>query len=199
MRTPRSLSLLAALLLTGCQLPHLPQLPQLPRLPALPRFPSLPKPVDVLPVTSSGASLRDSLAIALPVADAWEMGAVPVKALGSQIDPGGRDGGYKSGEWAWTFKSDNKLSKWLQVRVTDGKASKVEIAPFPEGADPLPRDMAGVLDSTDAVAKSGLAGKLTVILQATAEGPTYSVLLDGQTTRVVLDANTGDKLPDAQQ
>lgn len=187
----------ALLALTGCALPSLPKLPALPKLPSLPRLPALPKlpappPLkSVLPVVSSGESLKDAYALALPVATAWEADAVPVKAIGHAIDPGGRDGGYPGGYWLFDFASTSVQGSWLAVTVKGGVATKLLGRSLDTTAIAMPASLDGIVDSPDAVGSSSVKGELAMILAVDAQGPAYTILQEGATGRAVLDATTG--------
>jgi hypothetical protein len=187
MKTLR-LMLALPLLLAGCQLPPLPKLPRLPNAQDF---------AQALPVGSSGQSLKDAVAIALPVADAWAAGAVWVSVTGLKLDPGGRNGGHPEGVWIFTFQAEAQPDA-LEIRVAKGQATQRPIGKKVYAAPPLPRDLAGVLDSTDAVAKAGVGGRsLTVVLRHDPEaGPLYNIVEEGGTARAVLDAKTGEKKPE---
>jgi hypothetical protein len=183
MRLNRFLLAISLLALAGCALP------------ALPKLPKLPSPSDlaeVLPVGSSGQSLKDALPLALQAADAWAPNATWVSLTGNKLDPGGRNGGYKEGTWIFTFQATDKTDA-LEVRVSQGQATPRTIVKKDFKEPPLNRDMAGLLDSTDAVAKSGISARsLTVVLRQ----DVYNVVEEGGVARAVIDAKTGEKRPE---
>jgi hypothetical protein len=175
---------LACLVLPGCALPSLPKLPK------------LPGPSDVaaiLPVGSSGQSLKEAVALAMPVADNWAANASWVSLLGNKLDPGGRNGGYQEGAWIFTFQSPNKIEA-LEVRVSQGLAVQRSITKKDYPDQPLKRDVSGLIDSTDAVTKSGLSAKsLTIVLRQDGDNAVYNLVEEGGVARAVLDAKTGEK------
>jgi hypothetical protein len=180
-------SALLPLRLVGCQLP------------ALPKLPKLPSAADVaaaLPVGSSGQSLKDAAAQAFAAADAWAPGASWVSPVGTKLDPGGRNGGYKEGAWIFTFQAEAQKMGY-EVRVSQGAATGREISKKAYAELPLSRDFAGVLDSPEALSKSGLSVKsLTVVYRQDATGPVYNLVEEGGGARAALDARTGEKLPE---
>jgi hypothetical protein len=116
--------------------------------------------------------------------------------VGTKLDPGGRNGGYKEGVWIFTFQADAK-TQGFEVRVSQGAAAGREISKKAFLELPLSRDLAGVLDSPDAVAKSGLSVKsLTVAYRQAPTGPVYNMVEEGGVARAVLDARSGEKLPE---
>ncbi|MFN3429069.1 MAG: hypothetical protein ACK46X_03840 [Candidatus Sericytochromatia bacterium] len=178
------LALVAALSLGACKLPQLPELPKLPKLPTV---------AQMLPVGSSGQSLKDALAQAAPLAEAWAPGATWMRLTGVKLDPGGRNGGHKEGVWIFLFRSESKPAA-LEVRVSQGQAVQrdIENMTFSEAA--LPADMAGLLDSTDAATKAGIDSRsLTIVLRQDAAGPLYNLVEEGGTRRATIDAKTGEK------
>jgi hypothetical protein len=178
------LALAAALSLSACKLPQLPELPKLPRLPTV---------AEILPVGSKGQSLKDALAQAAPLAEAWAPGPSWMRLTGVKLDPGGRNGGHKEGVWIFLFRSD-ATPKALEVRVSQGQAAQRELENMTFTEPPIPLDMAGVLDSTDAAAKAGIdARSLTIVLRQDAAGPVYNLVEEGGTRRAAIDAKTGEK------
>lgn len=183
---PALLALLCVAL-TGCALPSLPKLPKLP---------SASDVAAALPVASSGQSLKDAAALAMPVADTWIQGATWVSLLGNKLDPGGRNGGYKDGAWIFTFQSPDKAEA-LEVRVSQGQAVQRSISKKDYAELPLDRDVNSLIDSTDAVTKSGISAKaLTIVLRKDDAGMVYNLVEEGGVARAVLDAKTGEKRPE---
>lgn len=182
-----SLLLASALSLSACALPQLPKLPK------------LPSPSDVaavLPVGSAGQSLKDAAAVAFAKADAWAPGATWVSLSGLKLDPGGRNGGHPEGVWIFTFQAESQ-PKALELRVKPETVVEREPAKSVVASAPLNRDLAGLLDSPDAVAKSGLnVRSLTIVLRQAPDAPVYNLVEEGGTTRAVLDARTGEKRPE---
>lgn len=173
--------------LSGCALPSLPKLPKLP---------SASDVAAALPVASSGQSLKDAAALAMPVADTWVKDATWVSLLGNKLDPGGRNGGYKDGAWIFTFQSPDKAEA-LEVRVSQGQAAQRSISKKAYAEQPLDRDVSGLLDSTDAVSKSGIGAKsFTIVLRKDDAGMVYNLVEEGGVARAVLDAKTGEKRPE---
>ena len=186
MHATRILVTLSLLGLTGCSLPALPRLPKLPKLP------SLPSVTEVLPVGSSGQSLKEAAAQAFAKADAWAPGAAWVSLTGLKLDPGGRNGGHDGGVWIFTFQSEAQ-ARALEVRVTDEAVTEREISKKVYQEAPLDRQLGGVLDSHEAVAKAGLTARsLTIVLRQEAAGAVYNMVEEGGTARAVLDAATGE-------
>jgi hypothetical protein len=182
-----SMLLVSALSLSACALPQLPKLPKLP---------SASDVAAVLPVSSSGQSLKDAAAQAFAKADAWAPGATWVSLSGLKLDPGGRNGGHAEGVWIFTFQSDSK-PKALELRVKPGAITEREPDKQQFASAPLNRDLAGLLDSPDAVAKSGLSVRsMTIVLRQATDAPIYNMVEEGGTTRAVLDARTGEKRPE---
>lgn len=178
------LALAAALSLGACKLPQLPELPKLPKLPTV---------AQILPVGSSGQSLKDALALAVPLAEAWAPGAGWMTLTGLKLDPGGRNGGHKEGVWIFTFQSADKPEDF-EVRVSQGQATQRTFGKRTFTEPALPTDLAGILDSTDAVTKAGIdARSLTIVLRQDAAGPIYNVVEEGGTQRATVDAKTGEK------
>jgi hypothetical protein len=179
--------LVSALSLSACALPQLPKLPKLP---------SASDVAAVLPVGSSGQSLKDAAAVAFAKADAWAPGATWVSLSGLKLDPGGRNGGHPEGVWIFTFQSESQ-PKALELRVKPDAIAEREPAKLVFESAPLNRDLAGVLDSPDAVTKSGLSVRsMTIVLRQAPDAPVYNMVEEGGTTRAVLDARTGEKRPE---
>lgn len=182
-----SMLLVSALSLSACALPQLPKLPKLP---------SASDVAAVLPVSSSGQSLKDAAAVAFAKADAWAPGATWVSLSGLKLDPGGRNGGHPEGVWIFTFQAASQ-PKALELRVKPDAATQREPAKVAYEEAPLNRDLTGVLDTPDAVAKAGFnARSMTIVLRQAPDAPIYNLVEEGGTTRAVLDARTGEKRPE---
>lgn len=194
---------LLALSVSACALPPLPALPKLPRiLPTLPKLPALPKlsqVADVLPVGSKGESMQQAAQRALPAATAWDAAAAVVMAQGTRLDPGGRNGGHDDGVWIFKLRAPEQ-ARALELRVADEQVASRVLTLVPGEEATLGAELAALVDSPTAMAKSGLGGRsFTMVLRAAADGPRYVVIEETSSARVELDARSGERVGDAPQ
>lgn len=172
-------SLAVALCLAGC---------------ALPKLPSMTDIKEAAGVGSSGDSARDAVNLATGTIDAWSVNAQLIDVRGTRIDGGGRDHGFRDGQWLIEVQSADKKAGY-QIVVQNGKVTTTATTTYQDDAVTIDRALTGIQDSTDIIAKAALnAHSYTVILRGGTPNARYDVLGEGAATSVTLDAITGDKV-----
>lgn len=177
-------------LLQGCN-----GLPELPRLPSLPRLPNAATVREAVAPTSSGATLSEAIQTSRALADAWSTASPTlVEAEGKSIDLGGRNGGFRGGSWAVTWRVPDS-NKGIRIDIRpDGQATNPITVP-PGLVDLGGRSMDGLLDSPVALQAGGLGtGRTTVLLSRVNGRARYNLVAEGEPRFVLIDAITGEKL-----
>lgn len=195
MRTSPSSGKLALVALVGSAVAVLSAcsgLPELPRLPSLPRLPTATEVREAVAPGSSGNTLGDAILSSRVVADVWSTNtATLVDAQGKSIDPGGRNGGYRGGDWTLMWRLPG-TEKGLRVYISPDRTSSAPVVVPPGIRDLGGRSLDGLLDSPAALAAANLGNvRATVLLSRAGDRARYNLVSEAEPKFVLLDATTG--------